>query len=392
MSVWNPYVFPVVVLALWAGLHVYAWFRIRWTVKAGPAMGNSIAIVLILLACLYPFGRFLVDRLDARSGLLVLWPGSVYLGFFLTATTIMLVFDGGFSLPCLVLRRLGVLGRRAAALAETFGRVALPVAGAVSVVLCVMGVMNVFESPPVTRIEKVMPGLPPQLDGFRLVQVSDIHAGYLAGAENLDKVAARVKELDADLVVVTGDLVDDPMGGDGTAIREIASLPARYGVLAVTGNHEYRTGAENTVYNMRRNGLTLLRQENRVIAGGLVVAGVDDMDFLGGLLGTAPALLKALQGAPANLPVVLLSHRPVKWDVAAHAGVDLMLCGHTHGGQVFPLHLVLKRIYDGFLSGRYEIGGMTLYVNNGVGFWGPPMRIMADPEVLLVTLRSTGGK
>ena len=390
-ALWNSSLFPIVVAATWAGLHVYTFYRVAWALGAGVRLRIGLKILLPVLALLYPLGRFLVDWMDVAADMPLLWPGALYLGFFMLAVTLFLAIDLLVTVPCLALHRLGLIQRKALDAFASTGRIVLPVAVGVALALSAHGTMTVFDGPAVTRIEKVMPGLPIEMDGFRLVQVSDIHAGYLFGVDALDRISEGVGSLDADLVVITGDLIDQPLGGDGTAIRKLASFPSRLGVLATTGNREYGTGGEATVENLRHNGLTVLRQEHRVVTDGIVVAGIDDIDFLDGLSGVPGAIRESLAGVPEGLPVVLLSHKPVKWDVAAHAGVDLMLCGHTHGGQLFPLHFPMRRIYDGFLSGRYEIGEMTLYMNNGTGFFGPPIRLMADPEILLVTLRSPPG-
>lgn len=389
MSLWSTVVFPAALLAVWIVLHLYAYLRLAAVVGVVEEVRTALKVLFPVLALLYPLGLALVALTPITTDSFLLWPGALYLGFFVMAVTLLLVLDILVTGPFEILKRLGRVGPGTREFMPCVVRMAVVLITLLSLALTTCGAFGAMGDPQITRIEKHMPGLPPGLDGFRVVQVSDIHAGYLVGPKTLDGIARQVGDLGADLVVLTGDLSDRPLGGDSQDIGRLASLPARHGVLAITGNREHETGAEATVDNLRLHGLTVLRQEHRIIADGVVVAGVDDMDFQGGLLGVPDAIRQALAGVPKDFPVILLAHRPVKWDVAAHAGVDLMLCGHTHGGQIFPVHIPMKRIHNGFLSGRHEIGGMTLYLNNGTGFSGPPIRLLADPEILLVTLRSS---
>jgi hypothetical protein len=234
-----------------------------------------------------------------------------------------------------------------------------------------------------------MPGLPKALDGFRLVQASDIHVGGIVGPAYLEKIASVVDGLDADLVVLTGDLTDENDGGDGTAFERMARLKSRHGVFASTGNHEYYVGAQGVVRQLEARGIPVIRQGFRLVANGLVVAGVDDPSFLGGRGALAAAISTALAGRPAGLPVVLLSHQPLALEEAAEAGVSLMLSGHTHGGQLPPFQLLTGLAFP-VLEGLRRIGEMTVYVSRGSGYWGPPMRVFAPPEVTRFTLRSPG--
>jgi predicted MPP superfamily phosphohydrolase len=223
------------------------------------------------------------------------------------------------------------------------------------------------------------------MNGFRIVQVSDVHIGETIGPEHLGRIVDVVNGLDADLVVITGDVTDEHNGGDGTLLRLLAGMKSRNGVFVSTGNHEVYSGGVGTVSALEATGMKVLRQAHVVVGGSLVVAGVDDPTFLGGRDKLPEAMATSLNGRPVGLPVVLLSHQPLALQAAADLGVGLMLSGHTHGGQIPPFQL-LNRIAYRYISGLHRIGDMFLYVSRGAGYWGPPVRLFADPEVVLIRL------
>jgi len=230
--------------------------------------------------------------------------------------------------------------------------------------------------------------MPPSADGFTLGVVSDIHVGDMVTHGYLDRLVRQLDEQQLDLVVLVGDLSDERNGGDGSAFDTLAHIHARHGVVAVTGNHEFYSGGEKVVRALETHGIGLLRNSNRVVADAFVLAGVDDPAFLPrGRSSAAMAIDWAMSGRKDGLPVVLLAHQPLAVQHAADLGVKLMLCGHTHGGQLPPFQFLSGLAYP-FLRGLHRIGAMQLYVNNGAGFWGPPMRVFADPEIVRVTLRA----
>ena len=225
-------------------------------------------------------------------------------------------------------------------------------------------------------------GLPRSLDGYVIAQISDIHAGAFMGDRELDEGLALVRRARPDLVVVTGDVVDfDPVYAAPTA-RMLADLPARDGVTAILGNHDYYAGADVVIDALRAGGIRMLRNEGVVIrpgdGGGFALLGVDDLSaHRRGREG--PRLDRALAGVGPDLPRILLSHQPATVDLWP-GQVAVQLSGHTHGGQInpgfSPVGLFMK-----YLAGTYLVGGTTLYVNRGFGTVGAPCRVGAPPEV-----------
>jgi predicted MPP superfamily phosphohydrolase len=236
------------------------------------------------------------------------------------------------------------------------------------------------------RLDEVavrIPGLPRALDGYVIAQISDIHAGLFVGERELRQGADLVRAAKADLLVVTGDLVDFDARYAPALARALADLAPRDGVYAILGNHDYYSGAEGVGDAVTAAGVKLLVNDGAVIrsrdGGGFALLGVDDK-WASRYGGTGPRLDKALASVPSGLPRVLLSHQPDTFDVFA-GSIALQLSGHTHGGQIAPAGEILR-----YRAGLYEKGGSTLYVNRGFGVAGPPVRIGVPPEITKLVL------
>lgn len=228
------------------------------------------------------------------------------------------------------------------------------------------------------------------MDGLRIATVSDIHLGPLRGRAHTERIVAAINRLDADIVAVVGDLVDGSVAELGSAAAPLRDLRSRYGSFFVTGNHEYYSGVEEWVQEVDRLGLRVLqnrRQEIQARGGVLDLAGVNDLTGAGTGLAAGPDFAAALGDRDPSRPVVLLAHQPLAAKEAARYGVDLQLSGHTHGGQMVPFNLAVG-LEQPVVSGLGEVDGTKVYVTNGAGFWGPPVRVGAEPQISLVELRS----
>ena len=221
-------------------------------------------------------------------------------------------------------------------------------------------------------------------DGYRIALISDIHLGPIRGASEAERIVTMVNRRDADLVAIVGDLVDGSVEQLGRAAAPLRDLRGRDGSYFVTGNHEYYSGYQEWVEEVARLGLRPLRNE-RVELAGFDLAGVNDV--AGEEFEDGPDFDRALGGRDTARPVVLLAHHPVQVHEAARHGVDLQLSGHTHGGQMYPFHLLVD-LEQPVRSGLATVDGTQVYVTNGAGFWGPPVRVGAAPEITLVELRA----
>ena len=246
------------------------------------------------------------------------------------------------------------------------------------------GVKNALAGPQLDRFQFPLAKLPRAMDGTRLAVVSDIHLGPLTGANHAGRIVQLINSVDADIVCIVGDLVDGSVAELGRFATPLADIQARRGAYFVTGNHEYYSGFEEWVAEVDRLGVKPLRNE-RLELDGLDLAGVND---IGGVeFGDGPDLQRALGDRDTTRPVVLMAHQPVVARDAAPFGVDLQVSGHTHGGQMAPFNLLVK-LEQPVVSGYGEVDGVPVYVTNGAGFWGPPVRVGAPPQVTVIELRT----
>ena len=257
--------------------------------------------------------------------------------------------------------------------------------------LLAWGLWQARRIPRVRTVEVTVPRLGAGLDGLRLVVIADTHFGPIDRSRWSTALVERVNALRPDVLAHAGDLVD---GSIDQRRAQVAPLGAAEGSLArvyITGNHEYMSGAADWVAYMAELGWTVLHNRHLVVERGgsrLAVAGIDDLTAQGsGVPGHGADLAAALAGLDPDVPVLLVAHQPKSVRLAVPAGVDLQVSGHTHGGQLWPFHY-LVRAEQGALAGLSRRGDRTqLYTSRGSGFWGPPFRIFAPSEISLLILR-----
>ncbi len=241
----------------------------------------------------------------------------------------------------------------------------------------------------VVNVDIALDNLPPALRGFTIAQVSDVHVGRTIKRRYVEAIVSAVNDLGADLIAVTGDLVDGPVQELAVHTAPLAALRARYGVYFVTGNHEYYSGEAAWRVELERLGLRVLMNEHVVLRHrdtSIVVAGVTDYSAYRFDAAQRSDPEAALRGAPPDAGAkILLAHQPRTAPAAARAGFDLQLSGHTHGGQFWPWTLFV-RFQQPFTSGLHRVGNLWVYISRGTGYWGPPNRFGAPSEITLLRL------
>jgi predicted MPP superfamily phosphohydrolase len=262
---------------------------------------------------------------------------------------------------------------------------------ALTPVITLVGFFMARRVAPVVNVEVPLAGLPAPLQGFTIAQISDLHVGPTIKRNFVEAIVKRVNRLGADMVAITGDVVDGTVRDLASHTEPLAWLESRHGTYVVTGNHEYYSGAHAWIRELRRLGTTVLLNEHVVLdhdGARLTVAGVTDYSAHHFDPSHQSDPRAAAEGAPDDALKILLAHQPRSAAVAAQAGYQLQLSGHTHGGQFWPWNLFV-RLQQPFTAGLQRLGRMWIYVSRGTGYWGPPMRFGVPSEITLIRLVGT---
>ena len=397
MVEWRLVVFFLIMGTIWGLAHWYAGRRLIRPL-GWPKRHRRMAWAGVWLAwSLAPLVMVLGRPLDGHPAFVpFMWAGFVYMGLFAALFPLLVFRDLGAAAAALWrrLRRRGgdesgdepeVVARRRFLLNATNAGVV----GA-SAALAGWGYWEARRMAEVVEVDVPVAGLPPELDGYRIAQVTDIHIGPTIKGDFLDGVVEVVNGLSPDLIAVTGDLVDGYVSQLGEHVAPLARLEATDGVYFVTGNHEYYWDVHAWVQYVEELGLSVLNNAHRVVERGaarLVVAGVTDYTAERHVAEHASDPARALAGAPTADFRLLLAHQPKSIHAAADAGFDLQVSGHTHGGQFFPYTLFVGLAHP-FTEGLGRLRDTWIYVSRGTGYWGPPLRAGAPSEITLLTLRS----
>lgn len=253
-----------------------------------------------------------------------------------------------------------------------------------------LGWLNARRTAAVVTVDVPITGLPAGLQGFTIAQITDIHVGPTIKAPYLQAIVDKVNGLNADMVAITGDLVDGSVRELAAHVQPLAGLSSRYGSYFVMGNHDYYSGGHTWIAALRQLGVRVLLNEHVVLqhnAAPLVVAGVTDYTAHHFDPTHKSDPQAARHGAPDEAVKILLAHQPRSAPQASEAGFDLQLSGHTHGGQFWPWRLFVP-LQQPFVAGLHRLGGMWIYISRGTGYWGPPKRFGAPSEITLLRLVS----
>jgi len=357
----------------------YIGWRLLPPLTRGP-LGLCIGVGLLVGVCLLIL-RSVRVRSNGGPGIasLLSWSGLIAMGFFSTLFVATLVRDMVLAGAALFLPT-----DRATAWVT-------PSAIAVLALTAIASLLGLLRARHPRLVEVAVPirNLPAALSGFSIAQISDLHVGPTIRRGFVARIVERINRLEADVIAVTGDLVDGSVEQLRAETAPLAALRARLGVYFVTGNHEYYSGEREWTREVTRLGLSVLKNEHVVLSQGneqIVLAGVTD--YSAGYFDPAQRSdpVAALRGAPALAAVrILLAHQPNSAEAAAEAGFDLQISGHTHGGQFLPWNFFVG-FFQKFTSGLYSRTGLTVYVSRGTGYWGPPNRFGVPGEITRLRL------
>jgi uncharacterized protein len=367
---------------LWLVLSLpgYIAWRLLSALSVGP-FGVCAGVALLIVCCVViPLAvRNHAIRNPALAEVLT-WVGVLSMGFFSSLFIFTLLRD-----LVLLGTHLFLSSEQVAALVAPSARWAL----ALTVFVTLAGLLIARRRPHIVYVDIPVTGLPEALHGFSIAQISDVHVGLTIKRGFVEGIVALVNGLQADLIAVTGDLVDGSVQHLSRHTAPLAGLAARHGVYFVTGNHEYYSGEPAWTAEIRRLGLRVLKNEHVVLnhnGASLVLAGVTDLSAHHFDAAQHSDPEAALRGSPADAGAkILLAHQPNSAAGAAGAGFDIQISGHTHGGQFWPWNLFV-RLFQPFTGGLYKLKNLWVYVSRGTGYWGPPNRFGVPSEITRIRL------
>ena len=393
------WIFLAVAATILSALVTLAGFRLLLPLRLGAGL-SALAWTALQVFSLLPLALLALRRHYGlgRASEWLAFAGWIVVGWL----SVALVLAAARDLTLVGLRLVGgaqALAAGSPALWADAGRQALVSRAAARLIVAAAGLLvlaglaGAYRVTRVARVEVPIPDLHPGLDGLTIAQLSDLHIGPGIGRGTVARMARAAAELRAELFVLTGDLADGMPGDLAAAAAPLAELAAPLGKWFITGNHEYYSDPLGWLRVARGLGFGTLVNEHVLLergGGRLLLAGVPDLHGGRMLPAHASRPEQALEGAPAADFRLLLAHQPASVFAAERAGFDLMLSGHTHGGQYLPWNWLAARA-NPYLKGLHRHGRMWIYVSRGTGYWGPPIRLGAPAEITLLTLRREDG-
>jgi len=360
-------------------LHGYVGLRVMPALAGWPAAGPVLGVLLAVSALLLPLS--LIGRTlrwpSARTALA--WSGMLAMGLFSSLFVLTLLRDA-ILLSWAALAALWPGELELGGIGQATAWAVLAAAATVTI----LGAWNARRTAAVVRVDVPVRGLPEALHGFTIAQISDIHVGPTIRSGYLQAIVHRVNSLGADMVAVTGDLVDGSVAELAGHVAPLAALRSRHGTFFVTGNHEYYSGAQAWIAELRRLDVRVLLNEHVVLqhdGNEVVVAGVTDHGAHHFNSGHRSDPQASVLGAPIGAALkLLLAHQPRSAMAAVGLGFHLQLSGHTHGGQFWPWNLFV-RLQQPFTAGLHRMRDLWIYTSRGTGYWGPPKRLGAPSEI-----------
>ncbi len=382
--------FLTITLSIMGGVHWYLFVRLVVDTALPSPFRGWIGLGLAAVVLSIPLSFIASRILDKTVARFFVVPVYIWLGFAFQTFFLLLSVD--------LIRGLGWVAVAVLDIGPDFSdpgealfawRVAAATVVAATLVATAFAIWWGLTRLVVRRIEIPLRNLPEAFDGFTIAHLSDLHLDLVHGRKWLAEVVEKTNALNPDLIAITGDLAEGSVSQFRDDVEPLKGLSAPKGVFFVTGNHEYFHDLNGWLHFLDGIGIRVLRNEREGIGdpdAGFELAGVDDHD--GGRIapGHGPDLQRTLDGWDQARPMVLLAHQPRIIGEAAQAGVDLVLSGHTHGGQIWPFSYLVY-LQQPYVRGLKEVNGTKLYLSSGTGFWGPPMRLGTTAEIALVILR-----
>lgn len=354
-------IFLSIAIAIFFGLYYFVYYNIVKGLMLSNPFKSYFRIFFILLSLLFIISEILKRTLPVY---LISWLGAVWLGIICIGFSVFIIQD-----------IIQIFLPHQRKLLTLISLILIIIASAYSV-------YNVSCSPRLKEIKLKLQKWPAKLKGFTMVQLSDTHLGILNDRKWTLKLVQQVNTLNPDLIVITGDLLDENICDFEHYCSLLKELKSRYGVYAITGNHEYYVGVEHFIKLAKASGINVLQNQKVTIACTIELIGVNDKDAKR-VNAPLPDIEHPLSQCDKTKPIILLNHRPDAKDFesAADKGVDLQLSGHIHAGQLPPVDLLVY-LFIKYYYGLFAYHSSYVYTTSGTGTWGPPMRLFSHSEIV----------
>jgi len=363
-----------IAFGIYALVNTYIFVRLAQGVPDGCWFHPAFLPLFLFISLSYIAGQFLEHRSSTFVSSVLTWIGSFWLGAITWFLPIFLIID----LLKLVLGLFSLQYFQGTEVTQmTTSLITLVVF--VAMVLGFLNARNIRVKPLSIKIDKPMAPL-------RIAAISDMHMGSLIGRGRVKQMVRKINSIKPDLVLMIGDQVD---GNPHPVMQldlgsELKKIESKYGVFAITGNHEYIGNAEISCAYLEAHGITMIR-DSVVEVAGVYIVGREDRAAKQFAHMERKSLEELVAPLDKTKPMILLDHTPFHLEEAEQNGVDLQLSGHTHHAQIWPWSYITKRVYE--VSWGYKLKGKThVYVSCGSGTWGPPIRIGNTPEIMSIDL------
>ena len=366
-------------------MYSYVGWRFIWTLQTPSLYKSLILIILMLFYCLtFITFVFFFNKIENNIARIIAWLGFAGLG------TVSLLFFIQVSADLLLLAQSLLTKshsfdphRRA-----FLGLSAKTIVGGIAGVGSIWGMSQALKEPVIKRVEIKIEGLPERLKGFRMAQITDLHVGSMITGKFVERVAKKIQKLNADMLFFTGDAADGSVQSYGKHLNSLAEIKPKYGKYFVTGNHEYYSDMNGWLQLIEGLGFKILVNESQNIIvndATIMITGIPDRSGRHFSSFHKTDMEKAVGGMNSSDLKILLAHQPGDVEHATKYEFDLQLSGHTHGGQYFPFSLLVQMAHP-FLKGLHKRENTWVYINQGTGYWGPPLRIGTEPEITEIVL------
>jgi len=373
--------FSTVLLSVYS----YVGWRFIWTLQTPSLYKSLTLIILMLFYCLTIITFiFYFNKIENNITRIIAWLGYAGLGLVSLLFFIQVCADLLLLVKSLLAKSHSFDPHRRAFL----GLSAKTIVGGIAGIGSIWGMYQALKEPVIKRVEIKIEGLPESLKRFRMAQITDLHVGSMITGKFVERVTRKIQELNADMLFFTGDAADGSVQSYGKYLNSLAEIHPKYGKYFVTGNHEYYSDMNGWLQLIEGLGFKILVNESQNIIvndATIMITGIPDRSGRHFSSCHKTNMEKAVGGMNSSDLKILLAHQPKDLEHALEYGFDLQLSGHTHGGQYFPFSLLVQMAHP-FLKGLHKRENTWIYINQGTGYWGPPLRIGTEPEITEIVL------